>query len=608
MYIERVQIEEGFLDGLDVNFTSGLNVIIGARGTGKTSLIELIRFCLDVGGNSEITRRSRDHALSILGTGQVTITLNDRGQEIIVSRTSTDVEPRTSGQFKKPMIFSQTEIETIGLESVGRLRLIDSFIGGLQGASANEDKLAAEIRSITSEIDRSRRDIEELDKQLKLKPSLLEELKVNDTARQGVALISAGLGEKTKKLEALTATISQKAAAISEISRVKNDIAIWYQELDKSVKSSVGAKLANEKLLLPYQLRINAIKSQLEQSVFCVAEIYHELESVEKIYTDEKSTVENLSRQMRTEVEGLQTGSGQVMRKAQELSEKLAKLNVISDSYLSKTEYLKATIAKRGDILESLDQSRKERFTKRAEVVAKLNTELSPNIKIHIRRNGQYPIFATALGEALRGSGIKYGEIVPSIAENISPRALLDAIDNFDFEIIAETANISFERASRILSHLRSCDLGTLSTINIEDEIILQLLDGRDYKDLKDLSTGQRCTVILPLVLAHHDRVLVVDQPEDHIDNAFIASTLIKSVLSRTDNSQIIFSTHNPNIPVLGNADTVLHMGSDGRRGYKLCIGALDETPVVSSISTVMEGGAAAFSKRADFYKKSSEK
>ena len=59
MRIERVQIEEGFLDGLDVSFTGGLNVVIGARGTGKTSLIELIRFCLGVRGyTSESTRRS----------------------------------------------------------------------------------------------------------------------------------------------------------------------------------------------------------------------------------------------------------------------------------------------------------------------------------------------------------------------------------------------------------------------------------------------------------------------------------------------------------------------------------------------------------------------
>ena len=49
MAIIRLQVEGGFLDGLDLPIAPGMTVIIGGRGTGKTSLIELIRFCLDAG-------------------------------------------------------------------------------------------------------------------------------------------------------------------------------------------------------------------------------------------------------------------------------------------------------------------------------------------------------------------------------------------------------------------------------------------------------------------------------------------------------------------------------------------------------------------------------
>ncbi|WP_238450697.1 AAA family ATPase, partial [Pseudomonas amygdali] len=103
MYIQRVQIEEGFLDGLDVEFTSGLNAVIGARGTGKTSLIEIIRYCLDVHSTTvENTRRSKDHALSVLGSGQVTVTLIDGENTILVSRTANDPLPRSTAQYRKP--------------------------------------------------------------------------------------------------------------------------------------------------------------------------------------------------------------------------------------------------------------------------------------------------------------------------------------------------------------------------------------------------------------------------------------------------------------------------------------------------------------------------
>jgi len=66
--------------------------------------------------------------------------------------------------------------------------------------------------------------------------------------------------------------------------------------------------------------------------------------------------------------------------------------------------------------------------------------------------------------------------------------------------------------------------------------------------------------------------------------------------------SQIIFSTHNPNIPVLGNADNVIHLDSDGKRGYVMAKGELNQEDIVDSISTVMEGGSQAFASRSKFY------
>jgi predicted ATP-dependent endonuclease of OLD family len=602
MYIERIQVEEGFLDGLDVTFSPGLNVVIGARGTGKTSLIELLRFCLGAEGSSEVVRRSRDHALSVLAAGQVTVTLNNQGERIFVSRTAHDPEPRANGWYERPMVFAQTEIETVGLESTGRLRLIDGFSARQSTTSVDEDQIAAEVRSITSEIDRNRREIEDLDKQISLKPTIVAEFNANEVARQAVAQSSSGLESKASALEMLSATISNAAIIASQFARLKNDTGTWYNEVKSAVESSVGTQLRSDAYLVTYKLRLDAIVAQFTESLGKIAEIYHELDANEKKSLDSKLKAENSARQMRSEVEALQAGSGQVMRKAQEIAERMARIGVMETTNSSKKFQLQQLIARRSALLENLDRLRKQRFDERTEIIEKLNSALAPNIRIIIRRNGQHSIFANALSESLRKSGLKYGEVVPAIAENISPRALLDAVENFDFELISEAAGISIDRASRILSHLRTSDLGTLSTIDIEDEVVFQLLDGRDYKDLQDLSTGQRCTVILPLVLAHHDRILIVDQPEDHIDNAFIASTLIKAVLARTKNSQIIFSTHNPNIPVLGEADTVLHLGSDGRRGFTLSAGSLSDENVVSSISTVMEGGAEAFKRRAHFY------
>src|SRR2546423_454202 len=89
MIVERIHVEEGFLDGLDLSCAKGLNVLIGPRGVGKTSVIELIRFCLGARTLTEkAAKTSSEHALSILGQGSVTVTASRDGQSVNVTRTA----------------------------------------------------------------------------------------------------------------------------------------------------------------------------------------------------------------------------------------------------------------------------------------------------------------------------------------------------------------------------------------------------------------------------------------------------------------------------------------------------------------------------------------
>ena len=66
---------------------------------------------------------------------------------------------------------------------------------------------------------------------------------------------------------------------------------------------------------------------------------------------------------------------------------------------------------------------------------------------------------------------------------------------------------------------------------------------------------GQRCTVVLPLLLAEPRESILLDQPEDHLDNAFIVDTLVTAIRERSRNGQALVATHNANIPVLGGAE-----------------------------------------------------
>ena len=607
MRIERVQIEEGFLDGLDVSFVPGLNVIIGERGTGKTSLIELVRFCLGVQGfTSDSAKRSQDHALSILGSGLVTVTLSDGEREIVVTRTASDESPRASGSFSRPIIFSQTEIETVGLRAQGRIRLLDSFSGNQKHTEARESEASSDVRSLTAEAESQRREIDELAGQVEEISAIDEQIAELVPHEVKLATVSANAKEKKNQLDLISTKIAASAVGLGAIERFHLSVSRW----QSSFASFFSAKPtlepwpegADRDPLAQCRASVERAKEQLDLAFQELQKAVSETESSLLSWRENKVDIEDRARQLRKEVETLQEGAGAIVRQVQQLRERKAHLQSLMKVLTERRKVLNSVLEQRDAAMDRLESIREERFRARKAVATEMTETLGPRIRVKVSRAGQFEAFAAAIADALRGSGLRYNELSLTLARNVSPRELLEAVDTNDFGLIAEATGIAKDRAARALSQLRECDLGALATVSVEDTVALQLLDGADYKGIAELSTGQRCTVVLPLVLRHTERVLIVDQPEDHIDNAFIADTLIVSVLARRTDSQMIFSTHNANIPVLGNADRVIQLGSDGRRGFPVLASNLGDSSVVNAITTVMEGGAEAFNQRATFY------
>ena len=607
MQIKRVQIEEGFLDGLDVSFAPGLNIIIGERGTGKTSLIELIRFCLGVQGyTSESAKRSLDHALSILESGQVTVTLTDGERDIFVTRTASDDSPRASELYSRPLIFSQTEIETIGLQAQGRVRLLDSFSGDQKETEFRESEAASEVRSLTAEAGALRREIDELSGQVEEIPAL--EKQIADLAPQELELaqVSADAKKKKSQLDTISANIAESSVGVDAIERFQQSVSKWQSSLSLLLSAAPSLETwpvdAGSDQLVKCRARVEHAKNLLNDALRELKLVETETEAQLLSSLENKLNFEGRARQLRQDVEALQAGAGAIVRRSQQLRERKAQLESLKTVLVERQKALRLLLEQRSTALDRLDSIREHRFRTRNSVATELSETLGPRIKVKVSRAGQFEAFTAAIADSLRGSGLRYNEFSSTVAANVSPRELLEAADTNDVDLIADATGITKDRAIRTLGQLREANLGALATVAVEDTVMLQLLDGADYKSIGELSTGQRCTVVLPLVLRHADCVLIVDQPEDHIDNAFITDTLIVSVLARSGDSQIIFTTHNANIPVLGNADRIIQLGSDGRRGFPVLASYLDDPCVVTAITTVMEGGAEAFQRRAKFY------
>ncbi|MCB1210172.1 MAG: phosphoesterase, partial [Verrucomicrobiales bacterium] len=94
---------------------------------------------------------------------------------------------------------------------------------------------------------------------------------------------------------------------------------------------------------------------------------------------------------------------------------------------------------------------------------------------------------------------------------------------------------------------------------------------------------------------------LLIDQPEDNLDNRFIFNTVVSKIEQARQSRQLVFITHNPNIPVLGDAGQVVVMESDGDHGGVTSAGDVDHCR--DHIVTLLEGGDEAFRRRGNRYK-----
>ena len=609
MFIEQVQIEDGFLSGLDLRFEAGLNVLIGARGTGKTSLIELIRFAFGASAFTEdAERRGNQQALSVLQGGQVTVVLRDGEDRFVVTRGARDETPRSIHPIPLVTVLAQSEIEAVGAQANGRLHLIDRFrSNNRREADQLRSSLFSILRSLTAEIGGVRDELRFISEQILdmqtvrserveavvQQQELLESIMATADDRAELADLQARaavLGVRSAVYERTTATLNNIRRQILTIAEGLGEVEEWPDNAgENDLLSGVRGKIAEAANNLGISIGIvegagTEVQTLIEQN------------SADRLMTDEKA------RASRRALDELQAGAGTLTRQVEVLTEREAQLGALEDLAKDRSSKVVELQKQRRDVFDKLEEVRTERFQSRAQICNKLNDDLGPEIKTDVTESGMTNNYANIISAALRGSGIHYNTLAPLLATHMSPLELVEAVESDGVQAITEAIEIAPERAMNVIAYLQSRGLTDLIAAQVDDSVELSLLDGVDYKESDSLSIGQRCTVVLPVLLSGHGELLIIDQPEDHLDNAFITETLVERLRERQPGDQFILASHNANIPVLGEADLVVRLGSDGRRGFVEHAGKLDAPETVRAITSVMEGGVEAFQRRAMFY------
>lgn len=127
---------------------------------------------------------------------------------------------------------------------------------------------------------------------------------------------------------------------------------------------------------------------------------------------------------------------------------------------------------------------------------------------------------------------------------------------------------------------------------------------GENYSPIDQLSAGQRCTAVFPLLLKKREGPLIVDQTEDNLDNRHIASSIAPALLEDKRDRQIVFTSHNANLVVLTDAEQIIMFEASGSTGKVQARGFLctSQSAITSNVIDMLDGGQNALKLRYQKY------
>jgi ABC-type lipoprotein export system ATPase subunit len=599
--ISRIQVTGGFLNGLDLELTDGLNVIVGPRGSGKTTLLELLRHALGAPRANDIQSRERQQFLTaVLGTGDVIVDIETPGgsRHLVVDAKGGG---RNTDLTHSVLALGQNELEEIASSAPARLNLIDLRMGVTLPAPSR-----SEAPPLTIALYNLRAQLEVLREETKIRDRLTQDRSL--LSSQESALIEGGSAKLAENREQLR--VAEEIILQSDQDMANVDATLEYVKENAEAQEQQTYELqalASRVATLPNSVDVQARVNEAVQTSSAIIRILGEVESA-LLESIEHSRLLNIEARttaapIRQELEEAEAGLGSITSQIRAIDFELLKIDEV-DAEIARTESrIEDTLRRRAQILDQAEILEEELYATRAEVAGLTTSLTANNVVVTVDHLADSTQFREFLIESLYGSKTR-ASMIDMVAQRVLPRQLLEIVENHDEDSLVAITNIARDRAQRLIENLdRSEILGGLSEVSLSDSADFQLRDGDIEKSVDLLSTGQKCAVTLPIVLSEQERTLILDQPEDHLDNAYLVENVVGGLMTRQRNgAQTIIATHNPNIPVLGSAENVVVLASDGSTGRVDRNGAFDELPIVQTITTLMEGGRDAFARRYEFY------
>ena len=593
-YIESLSFQGGKFDGQEIVFSPELNTLIGIRGSGKSSVLEAIRYIFGIPVQTD--KEYKESLIkNVFGSGgKAILSIVDKhekkytisrifGERVnILDEEGNDLNITPLSLFDGVQYFGQKDLSNSADHENG---LLEKLVSGKVGKEASIDNNIDELITVIGQL----LDVGKI-------PGKIEDTTTQKTEIEHKMSIyqEKGIAEKLKKQSGYT---TDKAKLDSVKGRVDNVLQTLRIAFEKN--SSVYGLLQghnseyNKDLIDETQTLLASVDEQLKS----IATSIHAIESKGKDFAniilklseritglaDEFAEIKREIKDETLDIDGFVKLTAELER----VKEKLAQLN---EEALSRTKieavFTKAARQRNEALLETFNAYKAE-----TEHINQAQNEL----RIEIFFKGDREGFKAQLKSDFRGSGISDSKYQTMSEQFVDYVALVEDWILFNGEKLRGI--LSPSEYSKLDDRLQVQYIESVKQ-QVQNKVEIYYHD----KLLRQHSIGQRASALILFILTQDNNdIIFIDQPEDDLDNKVIYDEVINAIAKKKPHIQFIFATHNANIPVLGDAERVLVVEFQDTK-IDVSQGNIDLGSTHKQIVDIMEGGKEAFDKRQLIY------
>lgn len=595
-YIESLSIEGGKFNEKTFYFSKELNNIIGIRGSGKSAVLEITRDIL--GLKSDIDNTYKDNLVKYYVDSGCKATLNivdkyNRKYKIIkyfsdnrtyIENENGDIENiSVDALIKNPLYFGQKDLSmrTDNFE----MKLLEKLVG------YKDILYTEEFNNINNQI---KEDFFTLINLFEIPKKIMEQtIERNNIDTQLKVFKEKGINEKLEKIQNFNEDALKIETRIQKVNTLINDInnstEITITDIEelKKYESKYNSEIFDEinnglnRIIIQIQ-SFEKIKENINKEIALLKQIQGKFITKKDGFIDE---FEKIKREINQELNPdtylkLNQSKTMIEESIKNLEEKLKNIDTLK---IRLTNNLK----KRRELILKVNSIYKDR-------IQKIN-DSQDNIQITFVANGNKEKFIEDMKNLVRGSGIR-GDVICQLDKFSDYIGIMEDIYLNESKVLKTIIKDSdIEKISNVMKN----KLDIVCKYISENDVEIKYHD----KSLKNHSLGQRASAIILFIIEQKDNdLIIIDQPEDDLDNQVIYKELITTIRKRKKDIQFIFSTHNANIPVLGDAEQIICIKDEGSN-IDINNNSIDNSSIQNDVVQIMEGGPEAFNRRQQIYK-----